>query len=180
MTARRIAVLGSPGSVKSTFARQLGERTGLPVVHLDRLYWNPGWVESSWQVFRERHAAVIREDSWVIDGNYSSGDRQARLERADLVVVLEASRLACLWRVGRRSVVLHGKTRPDMPDDCPERFSLSFLAWIWNWHRRHPRLVDEIRKAFPEKAVIPLRSRSEIDAFLWQVTSDASFVGGYS
>src|ERR1700722_6307120 len=96
MVVRRVAVIGSPGSGKSTVARRLGERLALPVVHLDQLFWRPGWVESSMEEFRELHAAVIGRDAWVVDGNYESGDQQARLARADAIVVLDASGLGCL------------------------------------------------------------------------------------
>ncbi|HSM04283.1 MAG TPA: hypothetical protein VK858_06665 [Longimicrobiales bacterium] len=40
---RRCLVLGSGGAGKTTFALAFGEVTGLPVVHLDRHYWQPGW-----------------------------------------------------------------------------------------------------------------------------------------
>jgi adenylate kinase family enzyme len=171
MSLSRIAVIGSPGSGKSTFARELGRRTGLPVIHLDQLYWRPGWVESSWDEFRERHAAAIRGEAWVIEGNYTQGDKQARLERADTIVVLEASRRICLWRVARRSLLLHGRTRLDMPPGCPERFSPSFLNWIWDWHRRHPDLAAETVGAVPGTPVVALRTRRDADEFLARAES---------
>lgn len=41
---RRVMIVGHPGSGKSTLARAMGERTGLPVVHIDQIHWRPGWV----------------------------------------------------------------------------------------------------------------------------------------
>ena len=48
----RVLILGSPGAGKSTFARRLAERSGLPLIHLDKHFWRPGWVEPApeeWQ-----------------------------------------------------------------------------------------------------------------------------------
>lgn len=166
MELRRVAVLGSPGSGKSTVARALGARLGLPVTHLDRLYWNAGWVECTDDEFRRRHRAVVEQDEWVIDGNYTQVGKEERLERADLVVALEIPRWRCMWRVARRSIVLHGRSRPDMPEGCPERFSFSFLAWVWNWHRRHPHLAEELMRLAPGKRVVSLHTQREIETFL--------------
>jgi adenylate kinase family enzyme len=57
---RRVAVVGSSGAGKSTFARDLGARTGLPVVHLDRPFWRPGWVETPREEWR-RVRAFLRD-----------------------------------------------------------------------------------------------------------------------
>src|SRR3954453_4555172 len=92
----RIAVVGPPGSGKSTVAVRLGDALGLPVVHLDRLYWSADWTEAPADVFRERHTQAIDADRWVIDGLYSSAtDLGSRLRRADLIVATEAPTIVC-------------------------------------------------------------------------------------
>src|ERR1700733_11230557 len=98
---RRVAVVGSSGAGKSTFARRLGERTGLPVIHLDHAYWRPGWdppPDDEWDEIAPRLAAG---DEWIIDGNYSR-TVDARARRADVVVFLDYPRVGCLARVLRR------------------------------------------------------------------------------
>ena len=67
---RRILVIGPSGAGKSTLARRLGAITGLPVIHLDRVYWNAGWVPTPDEEFRSRLAALLREPEWIIDGAY--------------------------------------------------------------------------------------------------------------
>ncbi|MEP2829982.1 AAA family ATPase [Parvibaculum sp.] len=69
---QRILLIGSPGSGKSTLARALGRRFGLPVTHLDRLWWQPGWVELGAGKFRPLVEEAVAKDKWVIDGNYSA------------------------------------------------------------------------------------------------------------
>jgi len=110
-------------------ALQLGAVTGLPVVHLDRLYWRTGWVEPS----REEWMAVLRpalaEPAWIMDGNYG-GSLVERLERADAVVWLDLPTRVCLWRALKRTATGWGRERPDMQPGCPERLDWKFLWYI--------------------------------------------------
>lgn len=68
----RVLILGSPGAGKSTLASKLGACTGLPVIHLNMLYWRPGWSESDAAEFRAKVATVVRDTRWIIDGDYGS------------------------------------------------------------------------------------------------------------
>lgn len=83
---QRIVILGNGGSGKSTLARLLGERLDLPVVHLDKLFWEPGWAEPDAQQFRERVREAVAGDAWVCEGNYARRTFDLRLPRADLVI----------------------------------------------------------------------------------------------
>jgi len=133
--AERILVIGSPGSGKSTFARRLGERTGLPVHHLDQLYWRAGWVEAEREAFRVEVEAIARAPRWIIEGNYS-GTLETRLARADQVILLDLSPLRCTWRILKRVLTHRGKVRPDMAEGCPERLDLGFLWYVLSFRLR--------------------------------------------
>ena len=85
---RRALVLGSPGSGKSTVARRLGARHGLPVFHLDQAFWRPGWVPAPPAEFAAEVARLAALPAWVIDGTYTA-TLAPRLARAELVVVVE-------------------------------------------------------------------------------------------
>ena len=67
----RIMIIGCGGAGKSTLARQLGEKLNLPVVHLDKLFWHPGWVESEKAEIDEKILREMQKDQWIIDGNYT-------------------------------------------------------------------------------------------------------------
>lgn len=174
MVARRIAVVGGPGSGKSTLAVRLGAALDLPVIHLDRLHWQPGWVEPDPDAFRAAHREVIERDEWIVEGNYTVADKQARLERADLVIVLETSRLTALARIVRREILLRGQVRPDMAEGCAARIELSFLAFIWGWYGKHPRYWEEIRAAVPSTPVVLIRTPDEADAFVASASQNLS------
>ena len=162
---KRLVILGCSGSGKTTLAVAVGRRLGLPVVHLDVLFWRPGWQEPDMFEFRERVEEMLAGDAWVSDGNYRS-TFDLRLPRADLVVMLERSRWLCLWRVLWRALVQRHR-RPDLPAGCPERPDWDLLKYIWTFRRIALASLEAARVAFgPDVPVIRLRSNREVRAFL--------------
>ena len=163
---QRILVLGPSGSGKSTLARKLGAITGLPVVHLDQLYWEPGWVQAPKDVYLERLRQALAQDRWIIDGNNSS-TLDLRLPRADRIILLDRSRLACLARVALRVATTWGVVRADMAAGCPEKFDFEFLKYIWTFPTRHwPKTLSAIDRHGAGDRTITLRSDAETAAFL--------------
>ena len=152
-------MIGRGGAGKTTVALRLGEELGLPVVHLDRLYWGPGWQPVDPQLFGELQAVAVAGDAWVIDGAYlASAGWEARIERADLVVLVEAPLMACLWRILRRSTTRSGTRRPDLPDGCDEAISLFFVRWTIGWSRRNREALARIERIRPVLRVASGRS----------------------
>jgi adenylate kinase family enzyme len=92
---QRVLVMGSGGAGKSTFARGLAERTGLPLVHLDALYWRAGWVEPEREAWARTVEGLLGEARWILDGNYG-GTMERRMEACDTVVFLDPPRTLCL------------------------------------------------------------------------------------
>jgi adenylate kinase family enzyme len=144
----------------------MGERTGLPVVHLDTLYWRPGWRETPRDEWAARVEELISGDAWVIDGNYSRTlDR--RLAACDTVVFLDMPRALCLWRVFKRRLMFRNRARPDMNEGCREQLTWEFLRWVWTYPReRRPRVLEKLRGLGPGKRFFHLRSTREAEEFL--------------
>ena len=132
----RIVIIGCGGAGKSTLARQLGQKLQLPVVHLDCLFWKPGWVERDREEFDALLARELAKDQWILDGNFSRTMAQ-RLARCDTVIYLDYSRLTCLLGVVKRVVTNYGKVRPDMGAGCPERLDLDFFKWVWQYNGKN-------------------------------------------
>ena len=131
---RRVMVVGGSGSGKSTLARELGAKLNLPTVHMDRLFWEPGWVVADEDVFRARVREEVAKDAWVMDGNYSRTWPE-RLARTDTVIFLDMPTTLRFWRALRRTISGYGKTREDLADNCPERFDFEFLfGWVLRYH----------------------------------------------
>jgi adenylate kinase family enzyme len=126
----RVAIVGAGGAGKSTLARALGERTGLPVVHLDEHYWQPGWVEPPRDEWRACQAELCAGDRWIMDGNYG-GTIDLRLDRADTLVFLDLPRRVTVPGVLRRWAGNRG--RSVQAPGCPERADAAFLRWVWDY-----------------------------------------------
>lgn len=163
---RRVLVIGSGGAGKTTFARILADRTGLPLVHLDAEHWRPGWVappDREWNATVDR---LIGRPEWIMDGNYG-GTLPQRLEACDTVIFLDRGRLTCLWRVFRRWATYRGSTRPDLPEGCPEQLTLDFLRWIWGYpKRRRGPILERLSQLRADQRAVVLRSEAEIARFL--------------
>ena len=161
----RVIIIGCGGAGKSTLARQLGEKTGLPVVHLDQLFWKPGWVESTKEEIDEKIRREMENPQWIMDGNYNR-TMARRMERCDTVIYLDFNTSACVMGVLKRIVTNYGTVRPDMGEGCPERFDWEFLLWVIHYNKKHRERNYGLLKSAEGKNVIILRNRREVKAFL--------------
>lgn len=163
---RRIAVIGSGGAGKSTFARELARRTGLPLIHLDRLYWRPGWVPTPREEWKSKVREIASGASWIIDGNYG-GSLGIRLERCDAVVFFDLPPLTCVYGVLRRRLSSLLRPRPDLPEGCSDRLTAEFLVWVWNYRKRsRSSILSALDGTDPDVAVVRIRRRAETRTLL--------------
>ena len=135
MGMKKILVIGSGGSGKSTFATRLGALLDLEVRHLDQLFWQPGWLKPAPEDWLQKVDELTDRDSWILDGNYS-GTLDLRLRKCDTVVFLDLSRWLCLWRIVTRALRYRNRSRPDMAEGCLEKLDLEFVLWVWNYSRQ--------------------------------------------
>lgn len=159
-------VIGSSGAGKSTLARRLGERLGIEVIHLDALFWKPGWVETPRPEWAALQRELVRRPAWIMDGGYG-GTLDIRYQAADTIVFLDLPRLVCIWRAIKRRVANHGRTRPDMAAGCPERLDPGHLKYIWDYpKRRRGQVLQKLAEYAASKRCVHLRSNRDVDRFI--------------
>ena len=157
---KKVIVIGCPGSGKSTFARALHSKTGIPLYHLDMMYWNADKTTVEKSVFLERLSAVLEKDVWIIDGNYGS-TMELRMAACDTVIFLDYPLHVCLGGIRER----RGKPRSDMPWIETEE-DAEFIEFIKNYNEQQKPKVLELLEKYGDKNIVIFKSREQADAFL--------------
>ena len=157
---KKIIVIGCPGSGKSTFARVLHHKTGIPLYHLDKMYWNADKTTVEKGVFLEQLSAVLEKDEWIIDGNYGS-TMELRMAACDTVIFLDYPLDVCLDGVKERC----GKPRSDMPWIETEE-DAEFIEFIKSYNQQQKPKVLELLEKYSDRNSIILGSREQADQFL--------------
>jgi len=148
---KRVVILGPGGAGKSTLARRLGERTGLPVIELDKHFWSAELRPLPKDQWRTRQGELVQATEWIADGDLGPYDvLEPRLRVADTVIVLDIPRWRCGWRSFRRS-----------------RERLEFWKWLWTWRRRcRPQVLAAIGTYADHAVVETLTTPAAVDRWL--------------
>ncbi len=157
---KKIIVIGCPGSGKSTVSRALHNKTGIPLYHLDMMYWNADKTTVEKAVFLERLSSVLKKDEWIIDGNYGS-TMELRMAACDTVIFLDYRLDICLDGIRER----RGKPRSDMPWIETEE-DAEFIEFIKSYNEQQKPKVMELLKKYGDRNIVIFKSREEADAFL--------------
>ena len=157
---KKVIVIGCPGSGKSTVSRALHNKTGIPLYHLDMMYWNADKTTVEKIVFLERLSTVLEKDEWIIDGNYGS-TMELRMAACDTVIFLDYPLDVCLDGIKER----RGKPRSDMPWIETEE-DAEFIEFIKSYNEQQKPKVLELLEKYDDKNIIIFKSREEADAFL--------------
>jgi|SRR5208282_2252014 len=148
---KRVVILGPGASGKSTLAMELGEITGLPVIELDKVFWQPGLAATPRDEWVEVQRRLIEKDAWIMDGDLGPYDAvDVRLRAADTIIFLDFSLIRCSWRALRRS-----------------RERIDFWLWMLRYRRRsRPYLLTEIGRHAAGANVHVLRDPEAVRKFL--------------
>ena len=160
---KKVIVIGCPGTGKSTFSRALHNKTGIPLYHLDMMYWNADKTTVEKSVFLERLSVVLEKDEWIIDGNYSS-TMELRMAACDTVIFLDYPLDVCLDGIKER----RGKPRSDMPWIETEE-DAEFIEFIKKYNEQQKPKVLELLEKYSDKNIVIFKSREQANEFLLQI-----------
>ena len=159
---KKVIVIGCPGSGKSTFSKALAAQTGLPLYHLDMLFWKPDGPTVEKSVVRAKLRDILALDTWIIDGNYAS-TMEERMAACDTVFFLDLPTDVCLAGIAARK----GKPRTDLPwVETSDTEDAEFLRFVREYRENSGPRVVELLNALDGKEIIFFRSREEILAYL--------------
>lgn len=179
-TIKRIAIIGNAGSGKSMLAQKLHTIFKLPIYHLDKYFWKPGWVHPDYFEYAKVHSTICEQEEWIIDG-MNLRLLEYRALHADMIIFLDIPRYKCFWRIFKRTWKYYGKETPSSAIGCAERFNwefVKFLKWVWQFKKRYPEriceIVEDVVYDFPEKQFVIVKSQKEID----QLVKKCSLLAG--
>jgi hypothetical protein len=179
LRCKRILILGSPGSGKSVFSKKLSVSTGLPLYHMDDLYWEKNWKRPEQNEFLSILSAVIEGEYWILDGNYASS-LEFRLQRADAVVFLDLPTYQCLINVLIRSLdrfmgdrtTLPSQIRGDATYGPKLSLDFSYIKFLYKVitfkYSTRPEMLRILSKTTLRHRITIFRSRNNANAFLHQ------------
>lgn len=174
---RRVAVVGTTGSGKTTFAAHLAQLLAVPHVELDSLHWEPNWVEAPLEVFRERVDRALSGEGWVVDGNYGKV-RDIIWTRADTVVWLDYSLPRIFWRLTWRTVrriFTHQELWNGNRERLRSQFSKeSLFLWVLTSRPRHQRDYPRLLKEYAHLRVARFNSSHAAEEWLSQIATKSN------
>lgn len=153
----RVAIIGCPGSGKTTFSNSLQEILRRPVIHLDKVLWLPNWEMPDYDARVQIHNEIVNADNWIVDGMWKS-HLVDRFKRATLVIFLDYKRSVCISRAIKRRLKYSGKQREDIADGCLEKLDGYFLKYIWTFRKNVRPLILQLMEQHPETHVLVLKT----------------------
>lgn len=168
---KRILLVGSSNSGKSTLALFLHQTLHLPLVEIDELAWQPEWQMITTEALRLKIQGVVQQPAWILVGNYGS-TQDLSWPEAELVIWLDLPHYVVVWRSIVRSIQRTLRQTPVCNGNY-ESFRRSFLQrdsiilWVWNhYHTIQQHYEAKTQSSIQEGPVIlRLKTRQEVRCF---------------
>lgn len=160
---KRFAIIGLPGSGKSTFSIKLGKHLNIPVHHLDQFMFIDTKRTPQGE-FLEVKKALVNEDSWIIEG-CSISTLEMRFQKADVIIYFEIPRLVCIWRLFKRSF------QKEKIGGCLNRINWEIIKYAWNFKQEKGPLIKTLERKYPHVKIIVFKSNGDAERYLAELSS---------
>lgn len=161
---KKVAIIGAPGSGKTTLATELKDVYNLPVVFLDTFYQLPNWVMRDPKERDEMILAETKKDEWILDGTFID-TLEERVKVADLIIFLDFSTGVQLKGIFKRFFSNFGKEKEDMPG-CKERLNPSFIAYVATYNKKRRKFLIEVLEKYDKNKILHFRTQEELMKWL--------------
>lgn len=167
----KIVIIGSPGAGKTTLANEIHSKLKMKVYHLDRLFWQPGWIRKTRDTRIDILQKIVQEKQWIIEGSYFKSS-ESRLDAADTIIFLDIAPLECLRRIIKRHFEAPKRSRRDVPYGCTSKLTLFLLFKVLFYRLLEGKQLEECLLKFPEEKIKRLHSTTEIEYFLARLSTE--------
>lgn len=157
---KRVMVTGCPGSGKSVFSVKLHEKTGLPIYHLDNVWWKPDRTHVTRDEFDEALSAILENDEWIVDGSYSR-TFEPRVAACDTVILLDYDTDVCMQGITERV----GQARPDIPW-TEQTLDPELVKLVKTYKERNIPVLSELFRRYADRTILVFHSRAEAQRWL--------------
>ena len=166
--SKRIIIQGASGAGKSTLSIRLAELLSLPIVHLDKEYWQPGWQKPNSEEWHQKQLEFIKKDHWIIEGGAYQRALPLRVQASDFVIYLDFNRFVCFYRCLKRYFISRGKTRGDLAIGCNEQVNYEFAKWILYDQPKiyGPKAFMTIQENLPHENLVVLKKSHQVENFI--------------
>lgn len=163
----RIYIMGSGGSGKTTLAKKISEATGLPIVYLDRLFFDSNWKKIDSDIYKEKITQIANSDKWVLDNRGGIEGFSIFIKRTDLVIFIDIHRVTCTINVLKRWIKSLFVGREETPDGSNNILYGDFLMHVWKFpHKHRQKYYDDLAVYEKEKVIMKKMNKKEINLII--------------
>ena len=170
----KIAIIGAPGTGKTTLANNLSEILKIEAIHIDGIHHLENWQPRDKQERDDIILEVVNREKWIIDGTYKSTLKQ-RIEKADLIIWLDFSTLAQLKGIMQRYLKNKGKEKPEIPG-CKEKMDKEFFVYVAKYNKNKRNVIVENLEGINKEKLLVLKNRKQVNNWLKEIKNRSDLI----